>query len=215
MSVSRAATASITTEMARPSQRNASKEGLGENDTVGARYLTRPAARSFDAIAQTVELNSIDKTEHQNPTGVTGGAENGKIERPMVGKFHEDIPTEETSATIKTKRKPEFPREKYKNELDNIQAKLDLVTSTKLIDTYNLLGHHQVMHATLKSLKSRTANLLIELRNRKKIYAVARRLVYGDGLDSNLGRLDRDVMWFIAELRCRQMDSRSSSTLIH
>ncbi|KAL5323081.1 hypothetical protein ACEPPN_007609 [Leptodophora sp. 'Broadleaf-Isolate-01'] len=200
--------------MATSSQENTSKKDLSENDTVDADNRTGHAARSFDGITQKIETNSPDKKKQQNLSTVKGRAEKKKVGRPRGGKFHEEIPVEETSAMSKGKGKPEFPAEKYNKELVNIQAQLDLVTSTKLIETYNILGRHDAMHEKLKSLKGRTSSLLTELKNRKKIYAVANRLICGDGLDSNLGRLDRDVMWFVAELRYRQMDSKGSTTLI-
>lgn len=116
------------------------------------------------------------------------------------------------SPVVKTKH--EFPAAKYHDELVALQAKLDLVTSLRLIETYGIPARHRSMHSRLKSLKARTKSLMAELNNRERFYAVANRLISGDGLDSNLGRLDRDVMWFIAELKYRQMDSMSSATLV-
>ena len=129
-----------------------------------------------------------------------------------AGKSPGKYPIAGTSPVVKIKH--EFPAAKYHNELIALQEKLDLVTSSKLIETYSIPARHRSMYSRLKSLKARTTSLMAELNNRERFYAAANRMISGDGLDSNLGRLDRDVMWFVAELKYRQMDSESSATLV-
>ncbi|KAH7369598.1 hypothetical protein BKA65DRAFT_470854 [Rhexocercosporidium sp. MPI-PUGE-AT-0058] len=194
------------------SQGSAMKKGTNVFGMVAVESPTRDTGRSFDSIAKKTETSDCEVMEKQQLPEAKGSPKKRNMRRSRVGNFYEEIPVEETNPSRKTR--PEFPVEKYHQELVNIQARLDLVTSAKLIQTYNILERQQDMHSRLKSLRERTAGLMIELKNRKKIYTVANRLVSGDGLDSKLGRLDRDVMWFIAELRYRQMDCRSSTTLV-
>ncbi|KAK0113948.1 hypothetical protein ONS96_014797 [Cadophora gregata f. sp. sojae] len=120
--------------------------------------------------------------------------------------------TEEKKLTVKTKH--EFPAARYHDELTTIQEKLDLVASSKLIESYSVPDRHRALHSKLKNLKSKTKGLMAQLDNRGKFFALANRLISGDGLDSDLGRLDGEVMWFIAELKYRQMDGESSATLV-
>ncbi|PVH76671.1 hypothetical protein DL98DRAFT_640181 [Cadophora sp. DSE1049] len=172
----------------------------------------RDTNRTFDDIERNMKEKRPRREAQQDPTRAIGKQGRLNIKNERAEKGHGKPSNGETSTIVKTKH--EFPAAKYHDELVAIQAKLDLVTSSKLIESYSIPARQRSMHSRLKSLKARTKSLMAELNNRERFYAVANRLISDDGLDSNLGRLDRDAMWFIAELKYRQMDSESSATLV-
>ncbi|KAH7383050.1 hypothetical protein BKA64DRAFT_761189 [Cadophora sp. MPI-SDFR-AT-0126] len=165
--------------------------------------------KTFDDIERYMKEKETRRTQ-QSLTRATDKQGRPNTQIPRANRGHRKSASEDATPIIKNKH--EFPTAKYHDELVAIQAKLDLVTSSKCIESYSIPARQRSMHSKLKSLKARTKGLMAQLNNRERVYAVANRLISGDGLDSSLGRLDRGAMWFIAELKYRQMDSESSTT---
>ncbi|KAL2063948.1 hypothetical protein VTL71DRAFT_4442 [Oculimacula yallundae] len=182
------------------------------NQTSTVRSSIRKTARTFDTIAQNIKLKRPEEKVRRSLATANMKTEENNIEEPKKCETHEESPIEKQHPG--SKAKPEFPTPKYHEELTNIQAKLDLVFTTKLIETYTIRDGRASMQYRLKNLTARTKSLFADLKNRKRFYAIANRLLSGDGLDANMGRLDRDVMWFVAELKCGQISSESTATIV-
>lgn len=92
------------------------------------------------------------------------------------------------------KPKTSYPHDAFSEELKTISGKLEGVSSKNLIDTYGIIDKRRTMANRPKRLKLRTQRLRAELNKWDNWDARLTRLVDGDGLDSNLGRLNRDVL---------------------
>ncbi len=102
-------------------------------------------------------------------------------------------------------RSPRTPQDAFSADLDAIAARLEAASNAKLIDTYSVLGNKRSMKNRLAGFRLKTKMLRAELERWDSWEKRVLRLLYGDGLDSNIGRLKRDVLWFVKELEYRQL----------